>query len=276
MLAATRTGALRPSAALWRMAHTSRAMATAIGTDRNTTVCAVGAAFLHEGEAHTEARTNPTLCRPEPQAGRERRRGHRPPRRCGHARQLADPWDDDRRHQGRPAARRGGSKMLAMSAQLTGWMHAHGGGRGVYTQALDTIQGNDQIKSVVLISAKQDGFIAGADINMLAAAKDEKELEEVRAQGEGEGEGARLGCAGAAQGCCGCTTACRTPPSNAQTFCSCPQLSFFYPRSLFPPVVPIRRSRLILISLLSVVCLEHALALRALRSPSLTNSFNLH
>lgn len=47
-------------------------------------------------------------------------------------------------------------------------------------QALDTIQANDKAKAVVLISAKPDGFIAGADINMLAAAKDEKELEEVR------------------------------------------------------------------------------------------------
>ena len=45
---------------------------------------------------------------------------------------------------------------------------------------LDTIQANEKVKSVVLISAKSDGFIAGADINMLAAAKDEKELEEVR------------------------------------------------------------------------------------------------
>jgi len=47
-------------------------------------------------------------------------------------------------------------------------------------QALDTIQANDKAKAVVLISTKPDGFIAGADINMLAAAKDEKELEEVR------------------------------------------------------------------------------------------------
>jgi 3-hydroxyacyl-CoA dehydrogenase / enoyl-CoA hydratase / 3-hydroxybutyryl-CoA epimerase len=55
----------------------------------------------------------------------------------------------------------------------------HWGGRDEVRQALDAIEANAGAKSVVLISAKADGFIAGADINMLAAAKDEKELEEV-------------------------------------------------------------------------------------------------
>jgi hypothetical protein len=55
----------------------------------------------------------------------------------------------------------------------------HLGGRDEVRQALDAIEANAGAKSVVLISAKADGFIAGADINMLAAAKDEKELEEV-------------------------------------------------------------------------------------------------
>jgi len=49
---------------------------------------------------------------------------------------------------------------------------------------LDKIEGDDSIKSVVLISGKPDNFIAGADIKQLSACKSEAELEALSTMGQ--------------------------------------------------------------------------------------------
>jgi len=46
---------------------------------------------------------------------------------------------------------------------------------------LDHLDKASGVRAAVLISNKAEGFIAGADINMLAACKTSKELSEVRA-----------------------------------------------------------------------------------------------
>jgi 3-hydroxyacyl-CoA dehydrogenase/enoyl-CoA hydratase/3-hydroxybutyryl-CoA epimerase len=51
------------------------------------------------------------------------------------------------------------------------------------SEILDQINANKQIKGVVLISGKKDSFVAGADVNMLAACKTAEKAEKLSADG---------------------------------------------------------------------------------------------
>lgn len=51
------------------------------------------------------------------------------------------------------------------------------------TEVLDEIEGNPQIKGVVLTSGKKDSFVAGADVSMLAACETAEEAEKLAADG---------------------------------------------------------------------------------------------
>lgn len=53
-----------------------------------------------------------------------------------------------------------------------------------FTKALDYLEKSSGIRAAVLMSSKPDGFIAGADINMLSACKTSQELEELSRNGQ--------------------------------------------------------------------------------------------
>jgi enoyl-CoA hydratase/carnithine racemase len=50
--------------------------------------------------------------------------------------------------------------------------------------ALEQVERDSNVKAVVLISAKKDCFIAGADINMLSACKTPDELTKLSREGQ--------------------------------------------------------------------------------------------
>lgn len=53
-----------------------------------------------------------------------------------------------------------------------------------FQEALKVLKSDSTVKSVIIASGKSDNFIAGADINMLDAAKTAADLEKLSAEGQ--------------------------------------------------------------------------------------------